>query len=65
LGEKGIFPCQCPVHLAYSTVDSYIGKLRSIFSEAGHQGDWNRALCLGNQAADDFVKQYLKAVTAE
>ena len=33
-------------------------------SEAGRQGDWNRALCLGNPAADDLVKQYLKAVTA-
>jgi integrase len=65
LGKKGIFPCQCPVRLAYSTVDSYIGKLRSIFSEARRQGDWNRALCLGNPAADDLVKQYLKAVTAE
>ena len=45
-------------------MDSYIGKLRSIFAEAGRQGDWNRTL-LGNPATDDLVKIYLKQVTAE
>ncbi|KAK3753063.1 hypothetical protein QZH41_005511, partial [Actinostola sp. cb2023] len=29
------------------------------------QGDWNRTLLLGNPAADDLVKQYLKQVTAK
>ena len=46
-------------------MDSYIGKLRSIFSEVGRQGDWNRTLLLGNPATDLLVKQYLKEVTAE
>ena len=46
-------------------MDSYIGKLRSIFAEAGRQGDWNRTLLLGNPATDDLVKIYLKQVTAE
>ena len=35
LGQRGIFSCQCPLCLAYSTVDSYIGKLHSIFSDIG------------------------------
>ena len=30
LGQKGPPNCQCPLRLSYSTVDSYIGKLRSI-----------------------------------
>ena len=64
-GEKGLFSCGCPRRLAYSTVDSYIGKLRSIFAEAGRQGDWNRSLLLDNSATDDLVKIYLKQVTAE
>ena len=46
-------------------MDSYIGKLRSIFSDVGRQGDWNRTLLLGNPATDLLVKQYLKEVTAE
>ena len=58
--KEGLFPCECPRHLAYSTVDSYIGKLRSIFTEAGRQGDWNRTLLLANPADDDLVKIYLK-----
>ena len=44
---------------------SHIGKLRSIFAEAGRQGDWNRTLLLGNPASDDLVKIYLKQITAE
>lgn len=65
LGKRGLQSCGCPRRLAYGTVDSYIGKLRSILSEAGHQGDWNRSLLLGNPATDDRVKAYLKQVTAE
>ena len=53
------------MRLAYTTIDSYIGKLRAIFSEAGRQGDWNRTLLIGNPASDNLVKQYLKAVTEE
>ena len=64
-GKKGLFSCGCPRRLAYSTLDSYIGKLRSIFAEAGRQGDWNRTLLPGNPATDDLVKIYLKQVTVE
>jgi len=46
-------------------VDSYIGKLRSIFNDFGCQGDWNQTFLLGNPATDLKVKQYLKEVTAE
>ena len=65
LGHGGSFPCKCPLRLAYSTVDSYIGKLRSIFSDIGRQGDWNRTLLFGNPVSDLLVKQYLKEFTAE
>ena len=65
VAKRGLSSCSCPRRLAYGTVDSYIGKLRAIFSDAGRQGDWNRALHLGNPAADDLVKLYLKQVTAE
>ena len=53
LVRKGFLCCGCPRRLAYSTVDSYVGKLRSIFAEAGRQGDWNCTLLLGNPATDD------------
>lgn len=65
LDQRDSPPCECPLSLAYSTVDSYIGKLRSIFSDIGRQGDWNRTLLLGSPATDLQVKQYLKGVTAE
>ena len=57
--------CRCPVRLSYATVDSYIGKLRAIFKDAGREGDWNTALSLGNPAASAEVKAYLKAFTSE
>ena len=65
IGKKGLFSCRCPRRLACSTVESYIGKLRSIFAEAGRQEDWNRTLLLSNPATVLLVKVYLKQVTAE
>jgi len=65
LGKHAIHNCGCPVRLSYATVDSYIGKLRSIFKDAGREGDWNTALALGNPAASAEVKAYLKAFTSE
>ena len=45
LVRKDFFSCGCPCRLAYSsTVDSYIGKLRSIFAADGRQEDWDRTL---------------------
>ena len=63
--RKGSFPCPCPKHLAFGTVDSLIGKLRAIFNESGRRGEWDPRLLLGNPATDLSLKQYLKCVTAE
>ena len=57
--------CGCPKRLAFKTVDSYIGKLRAIFKEAGRSGDWNSMLGFGNPAASSPVQGYLKAVSEE
>ena len=65
LGKHKVHSCRCPVRLSYATVDSYIGKLRAIFKDAGREGDWNTALSLGNPAASAEVKAYLKAFTSE
>lgn len=53
------------VRLSYKTVDSYIGKLRSIFHAHGREGEWDKRLGLGNPAADRSVKDYLRCVTRE
>ena len=63
--RKGSFPCPCPTRLAFGTVDSFIGKLRTIFNEVGRRGEWDPRLLLGNPATDLSLKQYLKCVTAE
>ena len=65
IGQRGKHPCNCPVRLSYKTVDSYIGKLRSIFHSIGREGEWDKRLCLGNPAADKSVKDYLRLVSAE
>lgn len=51
--------------MSYNTVDSHIGKLRSIFHAIGRGGEWDRRLRLGNLAAEKSVKDYLRVVTAE
>lgn len=63
--RRGVSPCGCPVRLAFGTVDSLLGKLRSIFNEYGRRGDWDPRLLVGNPATDISLKRYLKAVTAE
>ena len=65
IGQQGKHLCGCPMRLSYKTVDSYIGKLRSIFHANGRDGEWDRRLGLGNPAADKLVKDYLRLVTAE
>lgn len=65
LGTRGIQQCGCPLRLAYKTVDSYIGKLRSIFHSIGRDGEWDSRLGLGNPAADKSIKEYLRVVTME
>ena len=58
LGKHKVHSCDCPVRLSYATVDSYIGKLRAIFKDAGREGDWNTALNLGNPAASAYLKTF-------
>ena len=55
-------PCQCPLRLVHGTVDSLIGKLRSIFVEDGRGAEWQPLMGIGNLAADRSVKQYLANV---
>ena len=54
--------CTCPKRLAFGTVDSLIGQLRSIFSAAGRSGDDSSLPGYGNPAASKLVKDYLAAV---
>ena len=61
LGVKGKTQCDCPTRLARGTVDSVIGKLRSIFSSHDRVGDWNAALGFGNPAASKDVKDYFSS----
>ena len=48
--------CSCPKSLAAGTIDSNIGKLRSIFNENGRGSFWNDELRLGNPAAHSSVR---------
>ena len=64
-GSKRGGDCTCPKRLAFVTVDSLIGKLRSIFSAAGRGGDDSSLPGYGNPAASRLVKEYLAAVRIE
>ena len=55
-------PCDCPIRLAYGTVDSLIGKLRAIFNE---EGEWDPRLLIGNPATDLSLKKYLRIPTRQ
>ena len=65
LGRRGTFNSACSSRLSHKTVDSYIGKLRAIFHAIERDGEWNIRLGPGNSAAEKFVKDYLRLVTAE
>jgi len=65
VSNQNVSICGCPNQLAFENVDSYIGKLRTIFNEAGRTGDWNGLLGFGNPAASVVVQGYLKAVSEE
>ena len=39
VGKRGKHTCACPLRLSYNTVDSYIGKLISIFHAIGRDGE--------------------------
>lgn len=55
LGKHHVPDCGFPTRLSFATVDSYTGKLRAIFKDAGREGDWKTALALGNPAASAAV----------
>jgi len=65
LGQHKHRLCDCPIRLAYGTVDSLIGKLRAIFNEADRRGEWDPRLLFGNPATDLSLKKYLRVITAE
>ena len=60
----------CNITFTPLSADSYIGKMRSLISDLGRQGDLSRTLLLGNPASDNpvsdnLIKQYLKTVSAK
>ena len=57
--------CSCPKRLAAGTVDSMIGKLCAIFTDAGLGGEWDDRLEIGNPVSHPSIKQYLKSVKEE
>ena len=68
MGAPGLHSCGCPRHLAFGTLDSYIGQIRAIFNAAGRLGrlnpcdsadvkDWLRANKLEQQRHRVPIKQ--------
>ena len=57
--------CGCPSRLAAGTVDSLLGKLRAIFSEAELGGEWDDKLRIGNPVFHPSIKNYLKLIKEE
>ena len=65
LGQRQRVSCLCPTRLAAGTVDSLIGKLRSIFVEEGLGGEWDDRLGIGNPVSHPSIKAYLKCLREE
>lgn len=64
VGKKSC-TCGCPKRLAAGTVDSLIGKLRSIFNNNGLGGEWDDRLGVGNPVSHPAIKNYLKLIKEE
>ena len=64
-GSRGSSRCACPTTLAAGTVDSIIGKLRSLFLDLGRGVEWNDILGIGNPASHSSIKRYLTALREE
>ena len=60
-------PTQCgfPHRLPAGSVNSLIGKLRTILKENDRAGDWEERLGLGNPAASLLERKYLKCIEEE
>ena len=65
LGLQGKQTCNCTTRLSAGTVDSLIGKLRSVFNALGRSFDWDDRFGFGNPASHLSVKQCLKSVKTE
>ena len=65
LGQRQRVSCSCPTRLAAGTVDSLIGKLRSIFVEESLGGEWDDRLGIGNPVSHPSIKAYLKCIREE
>ncbi|CAC5408572.1 unnamed protein product [Mytilus coruscus] len=65
LGKKSVTRCLCPIRLASGTVENLISYLTDIFESVGRGRSWNAALNVGNPAASEPVKAYLKVVQEE
>ena len=65
IGKRSKGGCSCPKRLAFGTVDSLIGKLRSIFADWGRTLDDSAFPGYGNPAASRKVKSYLTAMREE
>ena len=64
-GLQGKQTCNCPSRLSAGTVDSLIGKLRSIFNALGRTSNRDDRFGSGNPASHLCVKQYLKSIQSE
>ena len=65
IGLQGKQNRSCPTRLSAGTVDSLIGKLRSIFNALGRTGDWDDHFGFENPASHLSVKQYCKSIQQE
>ena len=65
LGHKGPTNCTCPTRLAFGTVDSMKGKLRSIFAQNFRVHDWDPILGIGNPGNALEASQYLASIRSE
>jgi len=65
LGKSGVHPCQCPHRLASGTVQSILGKLKSIFENFGKGSHWDELQAVGNPVCSAGVDRYLKAIRVE
>jgi len=65
IGKRSKGVCSCLKRLAFGTVDSLIGKLRSIFAEWGRTLDDSAFPGYSNPAASRKVKSYLTAMREE
>eukprot|EP00732_Lithocolla_globosa_P003970 Lithocolla_globosa_v1_NODE_3420_length_1676_cov_2.118445.p1 type:complete len:222 gc:universal NODE_3420_length_1676_cov_2.118445:1223-558(-) len=65
LGQHGIKQCGCKVTMAWTSVDSLIGRLSRGFNQMQVTAEWDNRLAVGNPVKSFPVRKFLKFVTAE